>query len=203
MAVEHQSYKVYHDPYFDIQAVKILPGEFYVTQQQLMLVTVAGSCVVACIRDKVLGWGGLSHFMLPLVEDELTPTTAASRYGSHALEVLINELQKRGSDRKNLEAKIFGAARLELNAASELLSQRNASFLINYLTAEQIPIVSQSMLGQFPQKVYFFPETGRVLVKTLKKLNNTTIYEREALYLEQLINTKIAGQIEIFTGETN
>lgn len=55
----------YRDPRFDIIAVKVFPGEHYVTHANEMLVTVLGSCVSACIRDPVAEVGGMNHFMLP------------------------------------------------------------------------------------------------------------------------------------------
>ncbi|NLW03620.1 MAG: chemoreceptor glutamine deamidase CheD [Pseudomonadaceae bacterium] len=190
---------IYYDPYFEMDAVKILPGEFYVTQQNLLLVTVLGSCVAACIRDKTLGLGGISHFMLPPFEQNDQELIDSSiRYGSHALEVLINELLKQGASRENLEAKVFGGGNVLSAEGSQVIGERNAAFLLGYLEAEKVAVASQSLLGAYPQKVYFFPSSGRVLVKKLKRLNNTTIFDREALYFERLLNIQVAGNIELF-----
>ncbi|HKM14434.1 MAG TPA: chemoreceptor glutamine deamidase CheD [Marinospirillum sp.] len=190
--------KVYFDPYFEMEAVKILPGEFYVTQQNLLLVTVLGSCVAACIRDKSLGLGGITHFMLPFEQNNIELIDSSIRYGSHALEVLINELLKLGASRENLEAKVFGGGDVLSAEGSHIIGERNAAFLLNYLEAENITLVSQSLLGSYPQKVYFFPSSGRVLVKKLKRLNNNTIFDREALYFEKLLDVQVAGNIELF-----
>jgi chemotaxis protein CheD len=56
--------------YFDTRqgytAVKVMPGEYYITHEPSeMLVTVLGSCVSACVRDPYTGLGGMNHFMLP------------------------------------------------------------------------------------------------------------------------------------------
>ncbi|SFX10422.1 chemoreceptor glutamine deamidase CheD [Marinospirillum alkaliphilum] len=188
----------YHDAYFDLEAVKVLPGEYYVTRQDKLLVTVLGSCVAACIRDKVQGIGGISHFMLPFGFNEEELIDSSIRYGSHAMEVLINQLLKLGAVREQLEAKVFGGGNVLAAEGSQLIGERNAEFLLSYLNAEQIPIVSQSLLGPWPQKVYFFPTSGRVLVKKLKRLNNTTIFDREARYFEKLLNIEVAGNVELF-----
>ena len=80
--------------------VKILPGEYYVTRSDEAITTVLGSCISACIRDPVLRVGGMNHFMLP--EDNSaarhvsTPVGLSTRYGSHAMESLINDLLKLG-----------------------------------------------------------------------------------------------------------
>lgn len=188
----------YHDPYFDLEAVKILPGEYYVTRQDKLLVTVLGSCVAACIRDREQGIGGINHFMLPFDTGEQQEIGSSIRYGSHALEMLINQLLKLGARRKQLEAKVFGGGDVLAAADSHMIGERNAAFLLSYLEAERIPVVSQSLLGPWPQKVYFFPATGRVLVRKLKRLNNTTIFDREARYFEKLLNIEVAGNIELF-----
>lgn len=198
MQIDEPPSKIYFDPYFEIDAVKILPGEFYVTQQNLLLVTVLGSCVAACIRDKSLGLGGITHFMLPFEQNNIELIDSSIRYGSHALEVLINELLKLGASRENLEAKVFGGGDVLSAEGSHLIGERNAAFLLSYLEAENITLVSQSLLGAYPQKVYFFPSSGRVLVKKLKRLNNNTIFDREALYFEKLLDVQVAGNIELF-----
>ena len=98
---------LYFDRTYDSHAVKVLPGEFYATPKDLLLVTVLGSCVAACIRDPELGIGGMNHFMLPDT-DSAGPAGNAARYGSYAMEMLINQLIKLGAVRARLEAKVFG-----------------------------------------------------------------------------------------------
>src|SRR5690606_30793184 len=101
---------LYFDRTFACDAAKILPGEYYCTDRDMVIVTVLGSCVSACIRDVKSGIGGMNHFMLPEggMADKDNPVSASMRYGSYAMEVLINRLLKQGARRENLEAKIFG-----------------------------------------------------------------------------------------------
>jgi chemotaxis protein CheD len=90
----------YFDHHFNIDAVKILPGEYYATVRPMPIVTVLGSCVAACIRDKVNGIGGMNHFMLPSISDLGEPTqTTSARYGTYAMEALINQLLEMGAER--------------------------------------------------------------------------------------------------------
>ncbi len=188
----------YFDSYFEMEAVKVLPGEYYVTRQDKLIVTVLGSCVSACIYDRVAGLGGINHFMLPLDSQEQTLVDPSVRYGSHALEVLLNHLYKLGARKDQLEAKVFGGGDVLAAAGSQVIGERNAEFLLSYLEAENIPVASQSLLGPWPQKVYFFPASGRVLVKKLKRLNNTTIFDREAQYVQRLMSIEVAGNVELF-----
>lgn len=109
-AIEEQlATNLYFDRNFDCEAAKILPGEYYFTRKPMLIVTVLGSCVAACLRDRTTGIGGMNHFMLPDGSgDGASPASASMRYGAYAMEVLINQLLKAGARRENLEAKVFG-----------------------------------------------------------------------------------------------
>ncbi|HEV3020464.1 MAG TPA: chemoreceptor glutamine deamidase CheD, partial [Burkholderiaceae bacterium] len=100
---------VYFERTFDRNAVKLLPGEYFVSGDDIVLSTVLGSCVSACMWDRVSQVGGMNHFMLPgeVGRAEADPVGLAGRYGVFAMEQLINELIKRGARKANLEAKLF------------------------------------------------------------------------------------------------
>ncbi len=191
---------LYYDRNFELDAVKILPGEYYVTTREMVLVTVLGSCVGACVRDRSNGIGGLNHFMLPdNKRDEGNPFGSSMRYGDYAMEILINQLLKLGAKRHNLEAKVFGAGNVLPGFKQNTVGERNARFVLDYLATEKIPVVAKDLLDRHPRKIYFFPATGRVLVKKLRTLHNETIIEREITYSQRLVEAKVEGDIELFT----
>lgn len=190
---------LYYDRYFESDAVKILPGEYYVSSRNLLMVTVLGSCVGACVRDRVSGVGGINHFMLPddrRNEDERVGS--AMRYGDYAMEMLINQLLKLGARRERLEAKVFGGGNVLPGFTQNVVGERNARFVNEYLALEGIPVVSRDLLGNYPRKVYFFPSDGRVLVKKLRSLHNDTIVERERSYRAKLRQSRLEGDVELF-----
>jgi chemotaxis protein CheD len=194
---EHLANNRYYDRHFQADAAKILPGEYFVTDQGVLLVTVLGSCVAACIRDVDSGLGGMNHFMLP--DDGGRDTVASSaRYGTYAMEVLINHLLKMGARRNRLEAKVFGGGAVMESLSSSNVGVRNAEFVLNYLKIEKIPIVAKDLLDSYPRKVYYFPATGRVLVKKLHRVHNETLFSRERSYQDRLSGTEIAGDVELF-----
>lgn len=173
----------YYDRYFDCDAVKLLPGEYYASQSGLLLVTVLGSCVSACIRERVSGIAGMNHFLLPndgRGQDNLLSESA--RYGVYAMEILINHLMKLGARRERLEAKVFGGGNVLSGFTAINVGERNSAFVLDFLKLERIPVIAQDLLGIYPRKVYFFTETGQVLIKTLKTLHNNTIMDRETAY---------------------
>lgn len=188
----------YFDRNFNSNAVKLLPGEFYVTAEGLLLVTVLGSCIAACVRDTVSGIGGMNHFMLPDAGAGEGVTGSPARYGTFAMELLINSLLKLGARRNHLEAKVFGGGAVMRELASSQVGERNAQFALEYLQAEGIKVVGRDVLGALPRKVYFFPESGRVLVRKIKELKNTTILDREQNYRARLGGAKVSGGVELF-----
>lgn len=190
---------LYFDSSFDLEAAKILPGEYYVTKRDMVLVTVLGSCVAACIRDKVSGIGGMNHFMLPdSNRDSSDPTSTSARYGTYAMEMMINQLLKIGARRSNLEAKIFGGGSVIRGLVSANVGARNADFARKYLQTEGIKIISEDLLDVCSRKVYFFPNSGRVLVKKLRTMHNETIVAREQAYSAKLKAVDIQGDVELF-----
>jgi chemotaxis protein CheD len=188
----------YWDRTFACHAAKILPGEYYVTTDGEMITTVLGSCVSACIRDRLLGVGGMNHFMLP----EAGPSRSGdcvskqARYGSYAMERLINEIIKHGGKRENLEAKLFGGGQVLANMTD--VGSRNIDFVREYVRQEQITVTAEDLGSVHPRRVVFFPSSGRVMVKRLLRLENDTICEREKRYQEEISQPKQTGEVELF-----
>ena len=190
---------IYFDREHNVEAAKILPGEYYATPRDMVLVTVLGSCVCACIRDKVTGIGGMNHFMLPdSGQDRGNPMGESARYGVYAMEILINQLLKMGAKRSNFEAKVFGGGSVLRGFTVANVGERNAEFVLDFLHTEKIVVAAQDLLDVFPRKVYYFPHTGLVRVKKLKNVHNNTIVDRETEYKARLSYSKLAGDIELF-----
>lgn len=189
---------LYHDRTHDIDAAKLLPGEYFVSTRDMLLVTVLGSCVAACIRDVRLGMGGMNHFMLPDSEAEQTEANGA-RYGTYAMEVLINHLLKLGARRENLEAKVFGGGNVLAGLTQANVGHKNAAFVMSFLKEENIRVAARDLADVFPRKVYYFPSSGKVLVKRLRTANNDTVAARESEYRKRLTAVPESGEIELFS----
>lgn len=190
---------LYFDRQHNSEAAKILPGEYYATARDMLLVTVLGSCVCACIRDKVSGIGGMNHFMLPDGgQDRSNPLGDSARYGVYAMEILINQLLKMGAKRSNFEAKVFGGGAILRGFTVANVGERNAEFVLKFLKMENIHVAAQDLLDIYPRKVYFFPNTGLVRVKKLKQVHNDTVVNRESEYSTRLHYAKVEGDMEMF-----
>ena len=189
--------EIYFDPYFEQDAVKVMPGSYYVTGRDMILVSVLGSSVCACVRDQHAGIGGLCHFMLPEPKADLEWDAIAFRYGQQAMATLISQLIKSGARLERLQAKIFGACNSLKSPLGHQMGAYNSRFVEQYLHHQGIPILSKDLMDIYPRKVYFFPRSGRVLVKKLKKLNNTTLLDREADYYQRLSEMSFSQEMEI------
>jgi len=185
----------YIDPRFKRPAAKLLPTQHLVVEDGTVLVTVLGSCVAACLRDPVLRIGGMNHFLLP---DGGPDECASTRYGAHAMEILINELLQRGAARKRLEAKVFGGGNVLKGFTHTLIGSRNAEFVLRYLEAERIPVSAQDLRGIHPRKVYFFPHSGKVMVQRLPHAHDAELIANESAARARLARTPASGGVELF-----
>ncbi len=183
-------------------SVKILPGEYYVTRNDEAISTVLGSCVSACVRDPVRGLGGMNHFMLPEdaavgPNDWLDPAVGlATRYGSYAMESLINDLLKLGAVRERLEIKLFGGG--QILAAMTDVGGRNIQFVRNYMALEGYKVAAEDLGGTNPRKVIYFPVSGRARLRKLRPVENRIISRHEQLYMESLGRQTAGGDVELF-----
>ncbi|MFA6313412.1 MAG: chemoreceptor glutamine deamidase CheD [Sterolibacterium sp.] len=195
---EHLAGNRYFDRTFEVEAVKVLPGEYYASTSNMVLVTVLGSCISACIRDREKNIGGMNHFMLANGGNTDQPSSASARYGVYAMEVLINHLLKLGARRGNMEAKVFGGGRVMSSLSSSQIGERNSRFVLDFLKTEGIPVLARDLLDIYPRKVYFFPSSGRALVKKLVRLHNDTVVRREREYEARLSEAPLSGDVELF-----
>jgi chemotaxis protein CheD len=192
----------YWDPHEDCFAAKILPGQYYVSLHGEMVVTVLGSCVSACIRDRIFGVGGMNHFMLPNAGGASAETESgqrmdeAARYGVYAMEMLINEILKNGGRRDNLEVKITGGGRMLANMSD--IGKRNIDFVSEFLATEGLEVVAEDLGDIYPRKVYYYPATGKMRVKKLRTMHNSTVTQREDAYLQDLRKQAPQGDVELF-----
>ncbi len=184
----------------DTFAARLNPGEYYVTKNDEAIYTTLGSCISACIRDRVTGVGGMNHFMLPASVGEggwkAAGLGSSTRYGNFAMEHLINEIMKNGGSRKNLEVKLFGGGRIIANMTD--VGNRNIEFARDYVATEGLPVTSEDVGDIYPRMVVYFPASGKVRVKRLRSLHNNTIAEQESKYLHTIEDKPVGGDIELF-----
>ncbi len=183
----------FYDAHFQNDAVKILPGEYFVYDEDMLIMTTLGSCIAACIWDRNARVGGMNHFMLPEGNGE------SGRYGSYAMELLINELLKRGASRLTLEAKVFGGGQVISGMNSMNVGERNTQFVMDYLKTERITVVSKDVLDIYPRKVCFLPASGKAMVKRLAAANTEALLAQDRAAVQKAIPAATGGgSVDLF-----
>jgi chemotaxis protein CheD len=178
--------------------VKVFPGEFFVTNKtDEVLVTVLGSCVSACIRDRRTGVGGMNHFMLPHSHaGNWAGDLQSTRFGNFAMEKLINELMKAGCTRDSLEIKVFGGG--NVTESQNAIGTENSNFILRYLEAEGLRCAAEDLGGQLPRRIHYYPATGRVVRRLLGTGESYAVAREETEYVSRLSTRTMAGEIQLF-----
>jgi chemotaxis protein CheD len=183
----------YWDANFGSDAVKVLPGEFFVSDEDMLITTTLGSCIAACLWDRERRIGGMNHFMLPEGDGD------SGRYGSYAMELLINQLLKRGATRSTLEAKVFGGGAVVAQMTTLNVGERNTEFVLDYLRTEHIPVVSKDVLDVCARKICLLPASGKALVKRLAPTDPSALAAQErAAAAKAVPQSTGGGSVDLF-----
>jgi len=183
----------FYDAFFKNDAVKILPGEYFVYREDILIMTTLGSCIAACLWDREARVGGMNHFMLPDGDSD------TGRYGSYAMELLINEMMKLGATRATMEAKVFGGGQVIDGMSTMNIGERNTNFVIDYLKTERIPIMAKDVQGPYPRKVCFLPASGKAMVKRLAAANKESLAAQERAAAQKAAPVANAGgSVDLF-----
>jgi chemotaxis protein CheD len=184
----------FFDAHFRNDAVKVLPGEFFVHDEDMLIMTTLGSCIAACLWDRERRIGGMNHFMLP----DGGGAADSGRYGSFAMELLINEMIKRGANRSSMEAKVFGGGAVISGMNSINVGERNTQFVLDYLRTERISVVSKDVMDIYPRKVCFLPASGKAMVKRLASANTEALVELERAAAARPAAPGSSGSVDLF-----
>ena len=186
------------DTRFPYEVAVILPGEYFVSEEPKVVYTVLGSCISVCLRDPFVNVGGMNHFMLaaPSNTEGHDNWADSGRYGSFAMEMLINEILQRGGMKKRLEAKVFGGGKIYDGNID--IGAKNAAWALDYLEREDIPLMKANVGDVCPRKVYFFTDSGKVLLKKLDRVVAQSIAEEEGQYKAKLQQAPVQSEVTLF-----
>ncbi|MGB7986855.1 MAG: chemotaxis protein CheD [Terracidiphilus sp.] len=170
-------------------------GEVATSSEPCDMDTVLGSCVAVCLHDPVHRIGGMNHILLPGKNLNRVNT----RYGIYAMELLINELMKRGADRKRMIAKAFGGACVIPGMQQMLIGDHNAQFVREFLLTERIPLVAQRLGGKQAVLVRFRTDTGKAIVHSVDGSYLPRVVSEEKSYEKaHLADVLYTGEITLF-----
>ncbi len=201
----HMTHQVRHKPttdenvYFSrfyhkqhqVHMIKVLPGGVYCSGSPEIISTGLGSCVAACMWDPDHHVGGMNHFLLPFDNineerhwhaNEIMST--ASRYGNHAMEILINQLLNLGARRERLRLKLFGGA--QMMGYQSLIGEKNVEFVMSYVEREQLQLDAYDLGGLEPRRIMFDPLNGRAWLKRIPFAEISHLRHEEERYAHEL-----------------
>jgi chemotaxis protein CheD len=182
----------FYDSHFKSAAVKVLPGEYFVDTEDVLIQTTLGSCIAACLWDRAANVGGLNHFMLPEGNGE------SGRYGLFAMELLINEMLKKGANKTRMEAKVFGGGAVISGMSSLNVGERNTNFVLDFLKTERIPVVSKDVMDVYPRKVCYLPRSGKAMVKRLAAASDALLQQDRSAVQKVAPVASSGGSIDLF-----
>ena len=146
--------------------VYLHPGQLFAAVQPSAVTTILGSCVSLCVWDPMLKIGGMNHYLLPFwVGDDI----ASPRFGTVAIETLIEKVLALGARKNHLRAKLFGGACVieAFREREDHIGIVNARLAENMLRLQAIPVVEQDLTGRRGRKVVFNTDDGVSSIKYL------------------------------------
>lgn len=147
------------------ERVTVAQGETRVSDDpSIVLTTILGSCVAACLYDPIVGVGGINHYLL--AEGQATDDASMERYGVYAMEMLINAMMAMGASRHRLKARIFGGA--TMRAGFRDIGGANIAFARRFLRDERIALVGEDVGGTGARRVEFRAAVGLARCKTVE-----------------------------------
>ncbi|MDO8989666.1 MAG: chemotaxis protein CheD [Sideroxyarcus sp.] len=185
---------------FERIAKNINPGGWAIDNER-PISTLLGSCVAVCLFDPVLKFGGMNHFLLPTSTGSSNADIDVIMNGDYSMEVLVNALLNRGSQKTRLIAKAFGGGTIVSSIRMDI-GERNSAFAHEWLEREGIPLVASDFNGPWSRKVVFVPHTGEAFCRRIPttQANAAEVTKAELEYERMLaIHKKTAEKkIELF-----
>jgi chemotaxis protein CheD len=154
-----------------MESLRVGMAEFKVANLPTILTSIGlGSCVAVVLYDDFKKIGGLAHIMLPK-EKEANDTSNPAKFADSAIELMLKEMEKKGANKKNIKAKIFGGANMFPNIYHNPLTkvgERNIIAVREELKKRKIRIVAEDVGGNIGRTVIFDTSNGKVIVKNAK-----------------------------------
>ncbi|MGK5092478.1 chemotaxis protein CheD [Deltaproteobacteria bacterium TL4] len=180
----------------DKTRIIIDPGELYVSNKDVIISTLVGSCVAVCLCDNIQGVIGMNHFLMSSPKNDLKTqesTSNPSRYGTCAMEILIDNMLKSGAQKRNLKAKAFGGGAVLQNGLAKdgvnRVGEDNIQFIKKYLMLEKIHLVGADLGGDSGRVIHLFNDFS-VFVRKISRQTGTPIYKRERELLKRYLIEK-------------
>jgi len=128
-----------------------------------------GSCVGIVMYDKELKLGGMAHIMLP-DSRQFADVCNPLKFADLAIPMLLEDMQKLGSKKQNVIAKIAGGASMFNFADKKMnmdIGRRNSVAVKQILDIMRIPLIRDDVGGNKARTMILDTKTGVVSIKTV------------------------------------
>jgi chemotaxis protein CheD len=135
-----------------------------------ILKTTLGSCIGVILSDKESGIHGLAHIMLP---KRIKNDSVIGKYADTAIPALVDGMEKKGSSRKRMKAYLVGGACMfntDNGSAISQIGNHNIRASKEILESLNVELVFEKTGGNSGMTVIFDGDTGKITVRTLKKM---------------------------------
>ena len=130
-----------------------------------------GSCVGVVLYDPTKKICGMVHVMLP-DSTKIKNNENVAKFADTGIEELLKQLVAKGANRKSIVAKIAGGAQMfAFRSDNDMLrvGDRNVEATKEKLKQLQIPLIAEDTGKNSGRTIEFYPETGKLLVKSVGK----------------------------------
>ena len=148
------------------------PGYIFLSRGPTLVYTVLGSCVSVCLWDRKNNFGGINHFLYPIITE---PRKATANYGNVSIPALVRMMLSEGSEKSSLEAQIFGGRDLYYVKEPGIGSQ-NVIVARKVLNQQGIRVASEDVGGNKGRKLIYDSGTNEIVVLKIDRIRRDDWY---------------------------
>lgn len=124
-----------------------------------------GSCICLYLYDPRVKVAAVAHVMLPAAPADAT--APAGKFADTAVSALLEEMERRGAERRHVRARIIGGA--QMTGAKGVggifaIGEKNTAAIKAELSAHHLPIEAEDLGGSRGRSVRIDVATGRAEV---------------------------------------
>lgn len=148
--------------------------ELIISEEPVIITTVLGSCIAVSMYHEKTKIGALCHALLPVCKEAIKCKMCCHnkyKYVACVIPEMVNRLIKKGVNKKELVVKLFGGSDMKMLNRHlhdyDGVGRKNAQVALETISYLGLKPVKKDVGGIFGRKLYFFTDTGRVLLKRL------------------------------------
>jgi chemotaxis protein CheD len=147
--------------------VNVSDAKTSATVDDVLVTYSLGSCIGVALYDPVARLAGLLHYQLPT--STLDPQRARENprmFADTGMQVLLEEMESRGGQRRRMKVKLAGAAQMLNDANLFNIGKRNHTAIRKLLWQYGMFIAAEEIGGAIPRTMYLRAADGGVTIRS-------------------------------------